>query len=233
MSRPKARVFLNGLVLIASLVVIGYLVELTVLGELLDKAWIDRAVRGHGISGEFLFLGMGALATAVGVPRQAISFLAGYAFDVALGTLLGVVATVGGCIITFAYARWFGRGLLAARLSGRIRRIDGFIHDNTFSMTVLMRLLPAGSNLLTNLAAGVANVRALPFVLGSALGYIPQTLVFALVGSGITLDPLFRIGLGTALLLVSGVLGIYLFRRFRQGRHLDDQLERELGVDAE
>lgn len=233
MSKPKARVFLNGLVFIAGLVAAAYLIELTALGELLDKAWVDRAVRGHGVSGELLFLGMGALAIAVGVPRQAISFLAGYAFDVALGTLLGVVATVGGCIITFAYARWFGRGLIAGRFPGWIRRIESFIHDNTFSMTVLMRLLPAGSNVLTNLAAGVANIRAVPFVLGSALGYIPQTLVFALVGSGVTLDPLFRIGLGAVLLVISGVLGIYLYRRFRHGRHLDARLEHELGVDEE
>lgn len=231
MSKLNPRVFLKGLVLIASFVGVAYLFEVTELRSLLDKGWIDREVRGHGMSGELLFLGMGALATAVGVPRQAISFLAGYAFDVALGTLLGVLATVGGCVIAFSYARWFGRGLIAARFPDRVRRIDGFIHDNTFNMTVLMRLLPVGSNLITNLAAGVANVRALPFVLGSALGYIPQTLVFSLVGSGITLDPLFRIGLGVVLFLVSGVLGVYLFRKFRHGRHLDEKLEQVIGVD--
>jgi uncharacterized membrane protein YdjX (TVP38/TMEM64 family) len=231
MSKLNPRVFLKGLVLIVSFVGVAYLFEVTELSSLLDKGWIDREVRGHGISGELLFLGMGALATAVGVPRQAISFLAGYAFDVALGTLLGVLATVGGCVIAFSYARWFGRGLIAARFPDRVRRIDGFIHDNTFNMTVLMRLLPVGSNLITNLAAGVANVRALPFVLGSALGYIPQTLVFSLVGSGITLDPLFRIGLGVVLFLVSGVLGVYLFRKFRHGRHLDEKLEQVIGVD--
>lgn len=231
MSALKPRIFLNGLLLIASLVAVAYLFEVTHLSSMLDKAWIDTEVRGKGMSGELLFLGMGALATAVGVPRQAIGFLAGYAFDVAFGTLFGVSATVGGCLISFFYARWFGRSLVAARFSERIRRIDGFIHDNTLSMTVLIRLLPAGNNLVTNLAAGVTTVRALPFVLGSALGYIPQTLVFALVGSGVGLDPVFRIGLGVALFLISGVLGIYLFRKFRHGRHLDAQLEHELGVD--
>lgn len=231
MSKLNPRVFLKGLVLIVSLVGVAYLFEVTELSSLLDKGWIDREVRGQGLSGELLFLGMGALATAVGVPRQAISFLAGYAFDFALGAVLGVLATLGGCMIAFSYSRWFGRGLIAARFPDRIRRIDGFIHDNTFNMTVLMRLLPAGSNLITNLTAGVANVRALPFFLGSALGYIPQSLVFALVGSGITLDPLFRIGLGIVLFLVSGALGIYLFRKFRHGRHLDEKLEHDIGVD--
>jgi len=231
MSALKPRIFFNGLLLIASLVGVAYLFEVTQLSSMLDRAWIDSEVRGKGMTGELLFLGMGALATAIGVPRQAIAFLAGYAFDVAFGALFGVTATVGGCLITFFFARWFGRSLVAARFSERIRRLDGFIHDNTLSMTVLIRLLPAGSNLVTNLAAGVTTIRALPFMLGSALGYIPQTLVFALIGSGISLDPLLRIGLGVALFLVSGVLGIYMFRRFRHGRHLDAQLEHDLGVD--
>jgi len=231
MSSPKPRIFLKDLLLIASLVGVAYLFEVTQLSSMLDRAWIDSEVRDKGMTGELLFLGMGALATAIGVPRQAIAFLAGYAFDVAFGTLFGVTATVGGCLITFFFARWFGRSLVAARFSERIRRLDGFIHENTLSMTVLIRLLPAGSNLVTNLAAGVTSVRALPFVLGSALGYIPQTLVFALIGSGISLDPLLRIGLGVTLFLVSGVLGIYLFRKFRHGRHFDEQLEREMGVD--
>lgn len=231
MSALHPRVFLKGLVLIVSLVGLAYLYEISHLGASLDKHWIDTEIRGHGLGGELLFLGVGAIATAVGVPRQAVSFLAGYAFDVALGTVLGLLATVGGCVIAFSYARWFGRGLVAARFPDRVSRVDGFIHENTLSMTLLMRLLPAGSNLITNLAAGVASVRAAPFMIGSALGYIPQTLVFSLIGSGISLDPVFRIGLGIVLFLISGVLGIYLFRKYRHGRHLDEKLEHVLGVD--
>jgi len=40
-----------------------------------------------------------------------------------------------------------------------------------------------------------------------------------------------RIGLGVTLFLISGVLGIYLFRKFRHGRHFDEKLEREMGVN--
>jgi len=231
MSKPNPRIFLKGLLLIASLAGIAWLVEVTPVRDLIDKTWINRAVLGKGVNGELLFVGAGTVAIALGAPRQAISFLSGYAFDVALGTTLGVVATVGGCLLTFFYARWFGRALVTARFRARVRRIEAFIHDNTFTMTLLIRLLPVGSNLVTNLAAGVTGVRVVPFMLGSALGYIPQTLVFALVGSGISLDPLTRIGLGVAIFLISGVLGIQLFNKFRHGRHLDTQLEHELGVD--
>ncbi|MFT5539807.1 MAG: putative membrane protein YdjX (TVP38/TMEM64 family), partial [Alphaproteobacteria bacterium] len=84
-----------------------------------------------------------------------------------------------------------------------------------FSTALLIRLLPVGSNLLTNLAAGVSGVRAVPFVAGSTLGYVPQTLIFALVGSGLHIEPALRIGASVVLFVVSGMLGVYLFRRYR------------------
>ena len=232
MSRVQPRIFLKGLVLILTLSGIAWLIEATPVHSLLDRTWVEHQVLGRGINGELLFLGTGALAVALGMPRQAVSFLSGYAFGVGWGTVLGVIATTAGCLVNFYYARWIGRDLVSGRFRERMRRIEDFIHDNTFNMTLLIRLLPAGSNLVTNLAAGVSGVRATPFVLASVLGYIPQTLVFALVGSGVSLDPLYRVGLGVAIFLVSGLLGIRLYRQFRHGRHLDAQLEEKLGVDG-
>ncbi len=223
------RILLRGLMVIGLLVLLAYLFEVAELDSLLDKAWIDAEIRGRGISGELLFVAVGALATAVGLPRQVVAFLGGYAFGFLAGGLWSLLAAVLGCITTFYYARLLGRSFVAARFPGRIRRLDNFIHDNPLSMTLLIRLLPLGSNLVTNLMAGVSSVRGRYFFAGSALGYIPQMLVFALIGSGITLDPVFRIGLGVALFLVSGVLGVYLFRRYRHGKSFDRDIERELG----
>ncbi|MEZ5542358.1 MAG: VTT domain-containing protein [Pseudomonadota bacterium] len=231
MSRLNPQVFLNGLLLIVTLAGIAWLVEITPVRSLLDKAWIEQAVLGQGIRGEVLFLGAGALAVALGAPRQIVSFLAGYAFGIALGTALGLTATLAGCLLNFTYARWFGRALVTAKFRERVHRIEAFVRGNTFQMTLLIRLLPVGNNLVTNLAAGVAGVRATPFLLGSALGYIPQTFVFALIGSGISVDPLYRTAIGATLFLLSGVLGIQLFRRLRHGRRLDAALEQELGVE--
>jgi uncharacterized membrane protein YdjX (TVP38/TMEM64 family) len=229
----KARVLLRGLVLIGSLVAVGYAVEVSGLGNLLDTAWIDAQVRGRGAAGELLFVAAGALMTAVGVPRQVVAFLGGYAFGAAFGTLLALVAAVGGCVAAFVYARVMGRSLVASRFPGKIRKVDDFLRDNPFTMTLLIRLLPAGSNLATNLVAGVSSVRAAAFVAGSAVGYVPQTLVFALAGSGVNLEPVTRIGLAAGLFVVSGALGVHLYRRHRHGKSLDDEIEREIADNGE
>ncbi len=223
------RLILRGLAVIASLAILGYLFQATPFAELLDERWIDRQVRGQGLAGDLIFLGVGALATAIGVPRQIVAFLGGYAYGIVAGTLLATLAAALGCALAFYYARLLGRGLVAQRFSGRIRKLDDFVHDHPFSMTLLIRLLPAGSNLVTNLVAGVSSVRALPFLAGSALGYVPQSAVFALVGSGVQLDPAARIGAAVVLFVASGVLGVRLYRRHRQGRSFDEAVDRKLG----
>lgn len=216
------RSYIRGLLLIITLVLAGYYLDR--INEILDIGWIDNQVRGKGFYGELLFIGAGAVITAVGLPRQMICFLGGYAFGFVIGTLLSLSATVFGCILAFYYARWLGQELLTSRYPERIRRIDHFIHDNPFSMTLLIRLLPVGSNLFTNLAAGVSSVRTGRFLSASAIGYIPQTIVFALIGSGTRINPEWRIGLGIVLFIVSSGLGISLYRRYRRGKVLDEDL---------
>lgn len=223
----------KGLILIATFAAIGFLLEGLGLRDALDTHWIDAEVRGKGLSGDALFVVIGALAVCIGLPRQGVCFLAGYAFGFAEGLLWSTFASMLGCVTTFFYARLMGRSFIAARFPERVARIDAFLAGNTFAMTLLIRLLPVGSNLATNLAAGVAGVRPLPFFLGSVLGYLPQTIVFALLGSGIQVDPVFRIGASVVLFVASGVMGVWLFRRFRHGRHLDAATEAVIEEDCD
>lgn len=214
----KARVVLKGLALMLSLALLGYLFNSSDLGSSVNEAWIDARVRGHGLNGALLFLLVGALFTAIGLPRQIIAFLGGYAFNVALGTALGTVATMLGCLLSFGYARFFGKDLLRDRLGERARRFDRFIQKHPFTTTVLIRLPPVGSNLATNLVAGVSSIRAIPFFAGTLIGYLPQTLAFALVGSGVHIAQGLKFSLATALFLVSGALGVWLYRRLLDDR---------------
>ena len=223
-------VLVRSLALFVSLVLLGIVFKATSLGTFFTEQWIDDVVRGHGIEGDLIFLAVGALLTAIGLPRQLVAFLGGYGFGFVYGTALATAAAAIGCVIAFFYARLLGRDLIQPRFPDRIKHIDDFLHDNPFTMTLLIRFLPLGSNFLTNLAAGVSSVHATPFIAGSTVGYLPQMIVFALVGSGITLDPAFRISVSVVLFIVSGALGIQLYRKYRHGKSLDDAVDRELAA---
>lgn len=223
------RVLLRGLSLILSLALLGWLSERLELADLLSEHWVDDQVRGKGWSGDLLYLAMGTVTTAVGFPRQVVAFLGGYAFGFAQGSALALLATVAGAVLAFFFARWMGRSLVLHRFPGRMRKLDDFLRGHTFAMALVIRLLPVGSNVATNLVAGVSSARATPFFAGSAMGYLPQTAAFALAGSGVSLDPVVRLTLAVVLFVASSLLGVWLYRRHRRGSALEDELDRELG----
>jgi uncharacterized membrane protein YdjX (TVP38/TMEM64 family) len=229
--RRQLKVLLPSLVFLGTLVALAWLLRSGLALDWMSEDWrarIDRDVRGQGIAGELLFVAVGGLACGLAVPRHFVSFFGGYAFGVGLGTLLAVAATELGCALTFFYARLVGRPLVAKRFGARVQRIDDFLAANPFSMTLLIRLLPIGNNFATSLAAGVSRVPAQPFLLGSLLGYIPQTLVFALAGSGVETGAGVRLALAVLLFFIAAAIGIWLYRRYRHGRTLGAEVDEAL-----
>ena len=222
--RIGARAFVRGFVLIAVLVAAVWAIK-TFGGGLLDETWVDANIRAIGPTGDIVFLAIASLLAACGFPRQVISFLAGYAFGLGLGFLHALIASGIGCVLSFVVARYLARDLVAHRLPRRFKRIDAFLSQNTFTATLSIRFLPLGNNLAVNLAAGLSRANGGVFVGASILGYIPQTFVFALLGSGLSVDPELRLSLGVVLFVVATALGVYLFRKYRRARDVERLLD--------
>jgi len=213
-NKGDIKALLRGVIFLLSLVVIGYVVNLSGVATGFNEEWIDANVRGQGLTGHAIFVAAGTLFTAVALPRQLVSFMAGYAFGVTEGTMLALMTTLFGCMSTFTYARLLGQAAVLARAPRRIRKIDAFLSRAPFTMALVIRLLPVGSNFLTSLAAGVSSISAWRFFAGSGLGFIPQTLIFALVGSGTSVASEVQISVSIALFAVSAGVGIFLYRRY-------------------
>lgn len=187
--------------------------------------WVDEWVLGQGLVGDAVFVAVGAAATAAGAPRQGVAFLGGYAFGALEGTALALVAQVAGCAISYGWARAVGRGWAERRLAGRfghrLRPLRDVLAGSPFNATLALRLLPVGNNLALNLLAGMAAISLGPFLAASAVGYLPQTVVFALLGKGIRVDGAWQLGLAAGLFVVSAVLGLVLLRRHKAGQAME------------
>ncbi len=202
----------RALLLICLLIGVGFIIQNSDLSAILSREWVDANVRYTGIYGLFLFFLLSMLLVTLGFPRQIISFFGGYAFGFLGGFYLALLSMVVGCIICFTVARSIGRDVVVKKFPSSIKKADSFLKHNTFMITLIIRLLPVGNNFATNLAAGISSAKPLPFFLGSTLGYIPQVIIFALLGSGITIEPEFRISLSIVLFIMSTILGLYLWR---------------------
>lgn len=198
------------------------LLVFALLALLLRESGFDprAAMASAGSHGPAAFVVIGAAACAIGVPRQVVALAGGYAFGFWPGAALTLVAEVAGCAIDFAWARLLGRraalAFLERRGGGRLARLDRFLTGRAFTATLTLRLLPVGSNVLLNLVAGVSGVAAGPFLLASAVGYVPQTVVFALAGAGAGLSNGVQFGVAAALLLLSLGLGVLLLKSSSQ-----------------
>lgn len=215
-SRPVLSTLIKGGIL--CLTAIGVIVAARILEieSLQDAAWVDKHLRGG--TGLLTFLATVALGSAIGIPRQALAFLGGYAFGAWYGLAWTSLGLTMGCASGFFYSRNLGREMIQRRFGERTRSIDAFLCRNPFLMAVMIRFFPLGNNALVNLAAGVTSIPAAPFILGSGVGYIPQTIVFVMLGSGIQLGAEVRIVLSSLLFIATSLLGFYLFQRFRMDK---------------
>lgn len=220
-NRSGIQAVVKGLVMVAGLGAAIYLARFLGLDEMLrNTKWFNEHILGEGVLSVFIFLGVSMVFTAVGLPRQLVGFLGGFAFGVVWGVLLSTLGSGMGCALATCYARWGGRDFVARKLGHRIHRLDGFLRHKPFRTALAVRFFPVGSNVLTNLAAGISSIPLIPFIAGSTIGYIPQNVIFSLFGSGMSKESstgvALSISMGVVLFIGSIWIGMAVYRSYKQ-----------------
>ncbi|MCE9680424.1 VTT domain-containing protein [Shewanella sp. AS1] len=200
------------LVIVSLLLLLTFATHQGLFEHVTDSNWVAQMVDEHGIMAVWGLLLVGALFTAVGGPRQVIAFVFGFALGGVVGGLLSTVAAIIGCIFSFYFARLTFRSTLQRRFSKKLYKFELLIIEKTWLKVLLIRLLPVGSNLLTNLFAGATHVPARGFILGSFVGYLPQMFIFSFAGAGVGLSDHTQLMVSIGLFILSSAIGAYLYR---------------------
>jgi uncharacterized membrane protein YdjX (TVP38/TMEM64 family) len=204
-----APAILKATLLLAGLVVAALVLRRTGTGLL-------RAVH-PGWGGAALLIGAGGVMTALGVPRQGLAMAGGYAFGALAGGAIALLGQMLGCVLDYTAAHGLAAGL-AARVLARpsAQRVHALLARHPFTATLTLRLLPLGSNVVMNLLAGAARLNPAAFFAATLLGYLPQTVVFALLGSGTQVGKSVQLAVGAGLFVCASGLGVVLYRRTGQ-----------------
>lgn len=195
--------------------------------ESFNQDWIDQHVRNNGVAGIVIFFAIGVVVSGVGGPRQMVAFLGGYAFGFANGTIISTLSVTLSCFISFMLSRYFARSYVNQRFTHKVARVNHFVTHKPIAKTIVIRLLPVGNNLITNVVGGLTRVKARYFVLGSGIGYIPQMAIFALMGKGVVVQSAWKIALSVLLFLLSTIWSMYLYRQYRAQRKRDKNVPAE------
>jgi uncharacterized membrane protein YdjX (TVP38/TMEM64 family) len=117
-----------------------------------------------------------------------LTIAGGFLFGPFWGILYTVIAANTSASVAFAIGRYFGQDLLtgdtgnslAARYAGRMR-------THSFETVLIMRFIYIPYDLVSYLS-GLLRIRYLPFILATALGSIPGTIAFVLLGASASPD---------------------------------------------
>ncbi len=145
-------------------------------------------IRGAGVSGVAVYSVAYVLATLLFLPGSLLTAGAGFAYGPLWGTLLVSPVSVTASALPFVLARSVARRSVSRRVAGnsRFAAIDGAIGSGGFKIVLLLRLSPILPFNLLNYALGLTPIRLRDYILASALGMLPGTLLYVYLGSLVT-----------------------------------------------
>ncbi len=168
------------------------------------------------------FSAVSGISIALGTPRSLIAILAGSVFGFWLGLLLAELSSLIGAGIAYLYSRWARQTLLSSVME-RFHKIQGYVEAHSFITVFLLRQMPV-PGFLVNLFLGLLNVKAKIFFMASALGFLPQNIIFTLYGTGLKQDFVFNAGLASGFLILFSILFYLLYQRMDLAKNLLSQI---------
>ncbi len=143
-------------------------------------------VQDHAILMALGFAAVYALATALSLPGGAIlSITGGFLFGSILGALWIVLGATVGATAIFVIARTALGESLRSRAGPWLKKMEDGFKENALSYLLVLRLVPLFPFFVVNLVPALLGVPLRTYVLGTFLGIIPGSFVFASVGAGL------------------------------------------------
>src|SRR5437868_3391037 len=171
------------------IIVILVVVLLSVLSAILPvKEWIREFigwVQQLGAIGVVVFIIAYAIATVLFLPGWIFTVSAGLIYGVFGGTLVALTGAVIGASLAFLVARYLLRENIEeiTEKNPRFAAIDEAIGKNGWKIVGLLRLSPLIPFNLSNYFYGITSISFGSYVLVSAVGMIPGTLLYAYLGA--------------------------------------------------
>lgn len=173
---------IKGLVLFVVLAGGLAVVYLSPLREQLKHVYaIREMILSTGWAAPVVFIGLTAFLVAIGCPRLLICPVSGICFGFAYGLLLAQAGTVLGAYISFLIVRLLGRDLVLDKWP-RLKRFTPLFKSRGIPAVFLVRQMPVGGFYISILL-GLSPVRHRDFLIGTALGILPEAIPATLIGS--------------------------------------------------
>ena len=163
---------------------LGHYLSLEALSE--HRGHLMRWVEHSGTTAALAYIAIYTVVIAFSLPGGALmTITSGFLFGPLLGAALTVVGATAGATALFLAARYAFADYLHAKAGPSLHRMEEGFKENALNYLLVLRLIPLFPFWLVNLVPALLGVRLSTYVLGTFVGIIPGTVVFALVGDGL------------------------------------------------
>ncbi|MGK0225410.1 MAG: putative membrane protein YdjX (TVP38/TMEM64 family) [Thermoproteota archaeon] len=157
------------------LILVGVGITLAIVGTSGTRDLLTEA--GESNWGFAAFVVFYALTIVLLLPGTLGTLTAGAVFGFPVGAAAALAGATIGATLAFLISRAMGREGAQSLFGERLSSIDEFIGRNDFSSILVLRLMPIVPFNLLNYGSGLTSVRPSRYVLASAIGMAPATLL--------------------------------------------------------
>ena len=154
-----------------------------------------------------------AIGASLALPATPFTLVGGVVFGVFKGSILNWLGANIGATGSFLLARWLGADSVRSLLGTHADKLSWLTYDASLLTIVRLRLIPVVPFDGLSVAAGLAGVPIRSFVLGTAIGIIPGTIIYTwfanslLLGSdGASKSAFLQLAIAGTLLLILSFL---------------------------
>lgn len=152
-----------------------------------------------------------------------LSVFSGAVFGLPLGPLLVSLGSTLGAVVAFFVARYILRDWVEERFGERLTPIHEGLCENDIHFMLVLRLVPLFPFFLVNIAMGVSPISWKVFMVGTLLGKLPATWIYANAGSHLaslqSISDVTSPGMLVALMLLSLlVLTPVIYKQMRKAK---------------
>jgi uncharacterized membrane protein YdjX (TVP38/TMEM64 family) len=146
------------------------------------RAWVETS----GLLAALVFMAVYITTVAFSLPGATILTIAsGFLFGSVWGTALVIISATLGATILFSVAKTTLGDVFRARARAWLPRLEAGFRENALSYLLVLRLVPLFPFFIVNLVPAFLGVPLSTFILGTFIGIIPGTFVYATVGAGL------------------------------------------------
>ena len=156
------------------------------------------------------------------VPGLVITITNAWIFGWQYGALYSWIGALLGAILDFGVARWYGRLVVERFVDIKyISMTDTFLHRYGLLAVFITRLTPIIPFKVVSYGAGLTTMPLWRFVIATAIGQAPATILYSILGQNITHN--IRITIAVTSLLISICAVAYYYREEIKHRFFSDK----------